>query len=122
MTESEFGLHYHQLLFKNACHERKGAEFQRFFEQIMQKHDPSFLPVKPSGKEGDWKSDGFSQDTGAVYQVYAPEEMTHLKAAQKIQADFVGARLKWADKMKEWIFVWSSHEALPPQVVAALQD
>ncbi len=37
----EIGRHYHYLAFKVACHERGGAAFQTFFEQIMLKHDSS---------------------------------------------------------------------------------
>jgi len=52
VNTEEFGRHYHHLVFKNTCLERKGTGFQTFFERIMQKHDSSFIAVKPSGKEG----------------------------------------------------------------------
>jgi hypothetical protein len=73
MTTEEIGRHYHYLAFKVACHERKGTAFQTLFEQIMLKHDPSFIAVKPAGKIGDWKCDGFSSVSGTVYQCYAPD-------------------------------------------------
>lgn len=88
----------------------------------MQKHDPTFMPVTPSGQEGDWKCDGFSQGEGVVYQCYGPEKMTDAKAAAKIKTDFDGARAKWPAEMKKWIFVWSAEGALPPQAVKALQQ
>lgn len=122
MTPDEFGKHYHYLVFKDACHERKGAAFQTFFEGIMHKHDSSFIAVKPSGKQGDWKCDGFSSVSGTVYQCYAPEGLTVAKAVGKINADFSGALTYWKEEMVGWIFVWSAHDALPPQVSKALAD
>lgn len=121
MTPDEFSVHYHYLVFKNACHERKGAAFQTFFGNIMHKHDATFISVKPAGKEGDWKCDGFSSGSGTVYQCYAPEGIKIAKAAAKINEDFNGAHLYWKAEMLAWIFVWSAHEALPPQVLKALQ-
>ena len=43
------------------------------------------------------------------------------KAAAKVKEDFAGARKYWSAEMKVWIFVWSAHDALPPQVLKALQ-
>jgi hypothetical protein len=122
MTPDEFGRHYHYLVFKDACHERKGAAFQTFFEAIMHKHDASFIAVKPSGKQGDWKCDGFSATSGRVYQCYAPEGLTAAKAVKKVNEDFSGALAYWKKEMVGWVFVWSAHDALPPQVLKALED
>lgn len=122
LSEADFGLHYHRLMFRLACHEKQGSEFQSFFEQIMELVDNSFVKVRPSGKQGDWKSDGWSQSTGTCYQVYAPEHLTDGKAAAKIKEDFGGAKQKWSEQLKQWIFVWSHHDALPPQAVSALND
>jgi hypothetical protein len=121
MTQDEIGWHYHYLAFKNACHERKGAAFQAFFEQIMQKHDSSFIAVKPAGRDGDWKCDGFSSGSGTVYQCYAPDGMKIARAAAKVKEDFAGARKYWTAEMRSWIFVWSAHDALHPQVLKALE-
>jgi hypothetical protein len=121
MTPDEFGRHYHSLVFKVACHERKGTAFQTFFNQIMHKHDPSFISVKPAGKIGDWKCDGYSSGTSTVYQCYAPEGIRLEKAAAKVKEDFSGAHKYWVAEMKVWIFVWSAHDALPPQVLKALE-
>jgi hypothetical protein len=120
MTPEDFGKHYHSIKFKNECHERSGASFQTFFESIMHKHDTSFIAVKPAGRIGDWKCDGFSSSSGTVYQCYAPEGMKIAKAVAKIGDDFAGALKFWTTEMKGWIFVWSAHAALPPQVNKAL--
>jgi hypothetical protein len=122
MNKEEFSLIYHQNILELELFRHTGKAFQDLFELIMQKADPSFIMVKPMGKEGDWKADGYSLNSKTVYQCYAPEEMTGSKAAKKIAADFDGAKLQWKDRMQIWVFVWSSESALPPQAVGALAD
>ncbi len=122
MTREEFALHHHRLKLELELYERTGKAFQDFFEQIMQKADPSFVMIKPMGREGDWKADGYSMDTATIYQCYGPVDMTGAQAAKKIVEDFNGARDRWQNRMKAWDFVWSSERALPPQAVAALDD
>ena len=122
MTREDFALHYHEIKLELELSRRTGKVFQDFFEQIMQKADPCFVMIKPMGRVGDWKADGYSTRTGTVYQCYAPEDMTGPAAARKIVEDFHGARDRWQDKMRGWDFVWSSERALPPQALAALED
>lgn len=118
MQKAEFALHYHEMVLQCELFRRNGKSFQDFFELIMQKLDPSFMMVKPMGRVGDWKSDGYSPASGTVYQCYAPEEMTAAASAKKVEDDFKGAKNYWKEKMKRWVFVWSSEVALPPQVAA----
>jgi hypothetical protein len=120
MTKEEFALSHHELKLELELFRRTGKAFQDFFEQIMQKADPSFIMIKPMGREGDWKADGYSVDAATVYQCYAPEDMTGAAAARKIREDLDGARNRWQGKMHRWVFVWSSERALPPQVVDEL--
>ncbi len=122
MTKDEFGEHYHKMRFELLCHEKQGVEFQNLFEKIMKIYDSSFLPVKPMGREGDWKCDGYSQKTGTVYQCYAPEKLNGKKAADKVKEDFEGAKLKWGSDFKEWVFVWSAYNKLPVQTVKMIQN
>jgi hypothetical protein len=122
MTPEEFSLSHHAIKLELELYRRVGRTFQDLFEQIMQKSDSSFLMVKPMGREGDWKADGFSLNTGTVFQCYAPEELTGSEAAKKVIEDFAGGRDHWKDKMRAWIFVWSSDRALPPQVVNVLAE
>ncbi len=121
MTRDEFALHYHETKLELELFKRTGKAFQDFFELIMQKADSSFIMIKPMGREGDWKADGFSANSGTVYQCYAPENMTGAEAARKIVEDFCGAKDRWHTKMQSWVFVWSSQRALPPQACAALE-
>ena len=112
MTPEEAALYWHELRFRLACHEKTGSEFQTFFESIMKKWDKSFVKVKPSGQEGDWKCDGYSANTAMLYQVYAPKDMTASQAATKIETDFEGAKTHWDQEMRGWTFVWSAEQAL----------
>lgn len=121
MNQNEFNLYFHEVLFKNHCHEKQGMAFQIFFEDIMEKKDKSFIRVKPSGRAGDWKCDGYSQISYTVYQCYAPEKLTSKKASNKILDDFEGAKIWWGDKMKEWIFLYSNINKLPAEVINVIQ-
>jgi|JFJP01.1.fsa_nt_gi hypothetical protein len=124
MIPDNENLAIYEMIFELRCRQRKGSEFQSFFEKIMFKLDPSFIAIKPSGKEGDWKCDGFSKNTGTVYQCYSPEDLskgsTASKAAKKVKDDFEGAKIHWDKEMRQWIFVWSADGQLPPQVLKAL--
>ncbi len=122
MTKDEFALSYHEMRLELELVRLSGRSFQDFFERIMQKADASFHMVKPMGREGDWKADGYSLSSATVYQCYAPEGLTGAEAARKIREDFDGARRRWIDKMARWMFVWSSDRALPPHAVAALAE
>lgn len=99
MTREEFSLSHHEIKLELELYRRVGRTFQDLFEQIMQKHDPSFLMVKPMGRVGDWKSDGFSLNSRTVFQCYAPEELTGAEAARKVKEDFQGGRNHWNEKM-----------------------
>lgn len=122
MHPSEFDIDYHNQIFRLQCHERTGAEFQRFFEEIMPRYDASFIPVKPHGNQGDWKNDGWIPVSGTVFQCYSPESTEAVKIIAKIREDFVGALAKWTGKMNAWTFVYSEHGKLPPMVVSLIED
>lgn len=122
VTSAEFQLNYHEKVFRLSCHERKGAAFQTFFEAIMAKHIPSFMAVKPHGREGDWKNDGWIASTGTIFQVYSPDSTDAKKILDKINEDFHGVLMKWAGKIKEWIFVYAEQQALPPMVVSRIEE
>ncbi|MBY8853850.1 hypothetical protein K7G98_38730, partial [Saccharothrix sp. MB29] len=78
-----------------------------------------FVRVRPAGKDGDRKCDGYQQSTHTVFQVYAPSRIDLAKWVSKIKEDFAGAKDQWAS-MKSWIFVHNQHDGLPPDVLQAL--
>lgn len=70
---------------------KTATEFQSFFTAIMQRRFPSdFQAVKPYGKQGDKKCDGFLGSKGRVFQVYAPEQMNSATTVAKINEDLRG--------------------------------
>lgn len=62
-------------LFQLKIHQKEGQEFENFFSKIMTYYNPNFEQVKPQGKFGDRKNDGFDKEKGVYYQVYAPEDI-----------------------------------------------
>jgi hypothetical protein len=120
MNQTELGLYIHQIEFENRCYRERGAAFQTLFESIMRRADPSFIAVKPHGKEGDWKNDGFSKRDGIVYQCYSPDTSKIAEILKKVTEDFSGAKKKWGPEMKQWVFVWGHEEALPAPVLNLL--
>ena len=56
-----------------------------------------FQKVKPYGKKGDLKCDGYHESLRRVYQVYAPEKMNEKKTIAKIDEDFQGAVGHWGE-------------------------
>lgn len=111
----------HRVLFDLQIAKATGNQFQALFERIMEKHDPSFSRVKPGGPVGDWKSDGYSGANGTIFQCYAPETIRAAIAVAKITEDFAGAKQFWGKRLKRWAFVVNK-DALPPQVIATLND
>ena len=45
--------HYLTLQFRQKIYLKDGAEFQSFFEDVMEKAFPDFQKIKPYGKMGD---------------------------------------------------------------------
>ena len=89
-------------LFRLRVYEAKGAEYQRLFEKVMGYRHADFTPIKPYGKIGDRKNDGYIPSEGRYFQVYAPEDPgkphTAVNAAQKARKDFDGLLGHWEEK------------------------
>jgi len=86
-----------RLVFQNRIYSSDGNEFEKLFTQIMQCCNPNFQQVKPQGKYGDRKNDGFDKTTGTYYQVYAPEDIrkTENETINKLVTDFNGLHSYW---------------------------
>ena len=83
---------YYEVVLENRFLKKKGNEFQDFFSEIMEKcHPGDFQRVRPWGKSGDKKNDGFLKSERRLFQVYAPNDMTEAAARKKITEDFAGA-------------------------------
>lgn len=64
-----------RIILKNKFYEADKQSYEDLFTKIMQNQDSDFKQVKPQGKLGDGKCDGFNEKTGHYFQVYAPEDL-----------------------------------------------
>lgn len=85
------------VLFKNRVFGAEGQAYEDLFSSVMCQAIPNFRQVKPQGRLGDKKNDGFDPTTGSYYQVYAPEDLetTENKGVQKLKTDFQGLISYW---------------------------
>ena len=112
---------FRELHFKTIYLEKKGNEFQDWFAAIMEKRFPGdFIRVRPWGKAGDRKNDGYLKSKRWLFQVYAPNDMSATKALAKIDEDYNGALPYWERYFDTWIFVHNSKQGLGPHVTAKL--
>lgn len=86
-----------RIFFKLEIYQRRGQSFEDFFTSIMSYRFRNFKPIKPFGRLGDRKNDGFDTETGSYYQVYAPEDLTSslTEAIKKLKGDFTGLHQQW---------------------------
>lgn len=96
-----------QLMFRVKIYKKSGSEFETFFTEIMYKVDKDFIQVKPQGKKGDKKNDGYNPKKGIYYQVYAPENIDTKFALEKMEGDLQGLFNYWNEfcPIKEYNFV-----------------
>jgi HEAT repeat protein len=119
-TSDEFNLttYIQSLQFKLRCYEGSGEDFQRLFEDIMERARPGFLRIRPYGRyAGDRKCDGFLPTDGTIFQVYSPDELKQAKVQKKIDEDLEGAVEHWGDTLKKWVFVYNVRRGLAPDIV-----
>ena len=84
-----------------------GTVFEDLFSTIMREGNLDFRQVKPQGKFGDKKNDGFISSTGEYFQVYSPEEpedKKHKSGAKKALDDFKGLHEYWNDLYKVRVY------------------
>lgn len=113
---------YWELAFKAKFIELKGMAFQDFFAEVMEKGYPGgdFIRVRPWGKQGDRKNDGYLRSKRILFQVYSPNELKESETKSKIEEDFTGALPHWEDYFDTWVFVHNSREGLSPGVTKCL--
>jgi len=87
-----------RLLLRNRILKASGSEFEQLFTEIMLASRSGFRQVKPQGRLGDRKNDGFEPLAGRYYQVYAPEDLRRREqdALDKLEQDFEGLHHHWA--------------------------
>lgn len=109
--------------FDLAFLQKKGTEFQDFFSEIMELRYPSdFSRVRPWGKKGDEKCDGYIASRRQLFAVYAPKSFTESKLVSKIDSDFGGVEEKWEEYVDSWTFVHNDPDGMSPAVVKKITD
>lgn len=107
--------------FKLRIHESNGNAFEDLFCDVMRASNKDFKKVKPQGRIGDRKNDGFIQSDGKYYQVYAPQSPTGnpTSATSKLESDLDGLIAYWRNghnyEIKQFYFVFNDkyHGAYP---------
>jgi hypothetical protein len=115
---------YYELAFRNRYVESTGESFQELFSTLMELRYPGdFARVRPWGKAGDRKNDGYLRSHRRLFQCFAPKEMKPLsKWLTKIEEDFTGALPYWKAHFDQWVFVHNDPTGLPPDVLKLLLD
>lgn len=107
--------------FKLRVHESNGNAFEDLFCDVMRASNKDFKKVKPQGRIGDRKNDGFIQSEGKYFQVYSPQSPTGnpTLATSKIEKDLAGLIQYWGSQhnyeIKHFYFVFNDkyHGAYP---------
>ena len=100
-----------------------GTAFHDLFADCMENAWPQdFQKVKPYGRYGDLKCDGYLRSRKCVFQCYAPTLMKEREVISKIKTDLKGAVDHWQGRMTQWCFVHSDDAGLTAHVVQALDD
>jgi hypothetical protein len=99
-----------RIILKNKIYEADKQSYEDLFTKIMQTNDFNFKQVKPQGKLGDGKCDGFNEKTGDYFQVYAPEELKGNEATlfSKMDSSITGLLVFWEErdfKVKKYNYV-----------------
>lgn len=110
-----------ELRFKELVGLQIGEGYQRLFHQVMKAVDgDDFLDVRPTGKYGDYKCDGWEMHSATCYAVYGPfTRKTPDQVRRKIENDLRGAIQAWPE-MRNWRFVHNDYTGLSALVVDAL--
>ena len=115
---------YYRVVFERNYLKMRGNEFQDSFADLKEKRYPKgdFIRVRPWGKAGDRKNDGYIKSQRTLFQVYAPNEMKEAEAISKIDEDFRGALPYWGDHFDTWIFMHNAWGGLGPGITKKLLD
>jgi len=99
-----------RIIFKNKIYAADKQAYEDLFTIVKQNEDTNFKQVKPQGRIGDGKCDGFNSLKGEYYQVYAPESLEGKedKAKTKMTDSIIGLVDFWTKnnfEVKKFYFV-----------------
>jgi hypothetical protein len=117
----ELTLAYYEMAFRLRYVQSKGDAFQDFFSTIMGTRYPGdFVRVRPWGKLGDRKNDGYLSSKRQLFQCYAPREMDIATCKAKVKEDFNEALPFWKKYFDQWIFTHNDIDGLAADVLELL--
>ena len=100
-----------RVMFKHKVVTSDGQAYEDLFVDIMTRGNPDFVGVKPQGRIGDRKNDGYDRRKGHYYQVFAPEnpKLKSQDAVKKLKTDFAGLMKYWnsVSPVNEFRFVFN---------------
>lgn len=110
-----------ELRFKELIWQETGEGFQRLFQQVMKTvSKDDFLEVRPVGRYGDLKCDGWEVQSKTCYAVYGPfTGKSPSKVRDKLLDDLRGAIRAWPE-MRMWRPVHNDLAGLGASVAKAL--
>ncbi len=104
-----------RIMLQNRVAYSDGQAYEDLFSKIVGKSRPNFVQVKPQGKVGDRKNDGYDKAVGHYFQVFAPEnpKLSCAKAVAKLKTDFKGLNDYWqkVTPVKSFSFVFNDKYA-----------
>ena len=86
-----------RIMFKNLVYSSDGQAYESLFTKVMDYACSDFVQIKPQGRIGDKKNDGYDRQKGHYYQVYSPEnrDSSEINAVKKLKEDFGGLIKYW---------------------------
>jgi len=121
-------LYIARVIFKNRVLSSYGQVFEDLFVRVMQANDNDFRPVKPQGREGDKKNDGFNKVKGQYFQVYSPENSSdkEKESYKKLDSTFEELYNYWQpiSPIKEfyWVFNDKFQTGVYPSIEKTLAE
>lgn len=118
-----YKLYIARIQFKNRVLSSHGQVFEDLFVRVMKASDSGFRPVKPQGKEGDKKNDGFNKERGQYYQVYAPENLDdkETQSIKKLKSTFKELYDYWQDISPIKEFYWVTNDKFKTGVYPSIE-
>jgi hypothetical protein len=111
-----------EMVFRLACLERRGEAYQDLFAEIMERREVGFQRVRPWGKQGDRKNDGWSPSRRTLFQCYAPSSLSASDLTIKLREDYDGAIDYWEQYFDVWIFVHDDLRGMAPVVAKCIVE
>jgi hypothetical protein len=107
-----------RIIFQNKIYKANGQKFEDLFTKIMSYAYPNFQQIKPYGRTGDMKNDGYIKSKGIYYQVYGPEDITKSisYAKGKLKDDFSGLLQEWHPVNEFYFIINDKYEGIPAEL------